>query len=501
MKTLLELASIVTSKTGNKKSLLAVIADEQDGVLSSYLRSIVDRRYNDDDAAARAIYQSDRTDARYRTLKSRAFDRLLQALLLLEIRTPSYSEYVTNYHRCQRNLVVARTLVSFSSHRAATKLAEKTLHIATKFEFTEVTIHLLTLLRSSYAMLADKRRFAACNKSIRQSMELLEAELRSEELLELLQVEIRQGNAPEESLLTLARQYCGEHTELAKTHRTFTITLNQFRLEIVVGGLSQDIASVSRACDAARDYLRSRPHLNQQSRMGEFGLLKMQACVENRAGALVVDEIVDNASMFTAGGTNWYLTLEYGILSALQCGRYDVALSLWQEGRTHRRFSQAIETVQQTWQVLEAYMHLLARLQLLKEPISESRTFRVSTFLNTAPTASIHQRQQHVHSIILHAMFLILEGDNDAADRRIEYLRVYVSRYITTKRDASIRLFVRVLQALAKVNYAPDQLPATTITLIDDLATTERKALIGGSIEIVPLDTLLRQLTHVLRSR
>ena len=143
METLLEIARIVTDKAYSRKSIEAVIADDAEGVLSAFLRGLIDGTYTNDDDAASALYQSDRSDARYRTLKSRALDRLLQTLLLLEIRKPNHPDYVVYYHRCARNLIAVRTLVTFGSLSVGMRIAEKTLVIAKKYQFTEFTLNLL----------------------------------------------------------------------------------------------------------------------------------------------------------------------------------------------------------------------------------------------------------------------------------------------------------------------------------------------------------------------
>ena len=499
METLLEIARIVTDKAYSRKSIDAMISDDAEGVLSAFLRGLIDGAYTNDDDAASALYQSDRSDARYRTLKSRALDRLLQTLLLLEIRKPNHPDYVVYYHRCARNLIAVRTLMTFGSMSVGMRIAEKTLVIAKKYQFTEFTLNLLTLLRESYAKIVDKRRFLESNQEIAYYLHLLEAELGSEELLDTLQLESCQNKFTHEQLLVLSKELYSQHLEIVDQFDSFKIRLNHYRFTVIHNALRGNLEAVRICCDEARAYLSGNNHLSQRSRVGEFGLLKLQACVNNRQSHLILDEIEEILECFTVGGTNWFLTLEFGIQAFIQCGDYQRAYALWCTGQRSGALSRSNPRVQEMWYILEAYFNLFLTIHGLEHELVVGRIDDVNTFTATAPELSKDQAGYSVHVLITQISLLIVGGAFDTAIKRMEYLRLYMSQYLKTPKDSPIRWFVARFSELAKAKFDIGRLTHSNWRY-EPLQRSDAPAP-EGFHEIVPLDALFDTiLAHLQRN-
>lgn len=501
METLLEIARIVTDKAHSKRSIDAVISDDAEGVLSAYLRGLLDGTYTSDDDAASALYQSDRSDARYRTLKSRAFDRLLQVLLLLEIRKPNHSEYMVYYHRCARNIIAVRTLLTFGSRTAGMRIAEKTLVIAKKYQFTEFTLNLLTLLRESYTTLVDKRRFLDSNEQIGFYMQLLEAELRSGELLDTVQMESRQRKISQEQLLAMSQDLYSQHVEILRQFDSFKIRMNHYRFTVVYNALHGNLEAVRFTCDEARTYLSNNSHLSQRARLGEFGLLKLQACVNNKQAHLMLHEIDDLLQCFTPGGINWFVTLEFGIQANIQCDSYQQAYDYWSTGQHNGALSRTSPRIQEMWYVVEAYFRALNTLHRLEMEPGVGQIDDINAFTATPPELSKEQAGYSVHVLIAQVCMLIAAREFEAATKRMEYLRLYISQYLKASKDSPIRWFAARLNDLTKARFDIDRMKHPKGRYEPLLRSATASNAPEEFQEIVPLDVLVDAIvSHLVRA-
>ena len=501
MDTLLDIARVIASKATGRSLADTVVHDGSDTLFSGFIKGLLDNRYTSDDQAALDLYGTDHQDQRYRTLKSRAFDRLLHALLLLDIRRPTHSEYVTQYHRCARNVAAARLLMSFASRKIGARIAEKTLSISKRYQFTELTLDLLILLRESYSIFLERRSYQECNEQIKTYLALLKAELRSDELLHHLQILTREGDALDEHIRRSAHAWYTEHSATPQMQDSYKITLNHHRIAIVHHGLEGNVHGFCDACDNARRFLGETPAIAHPVRVGAYGLLKLRACITGRQVHLILHEIDSIIGEFAEGSPEWFKALEYGILALIHSESYDSAFQLWLKGRRHAVYPQIPPSFQDTWRLLEAYLHLLIQFELISPMHGVDVPFDISSFLRDVPEFSKEHARYNSHILILHVCFNILRGDYKSAEARLEHLRIYASRYIKSSHDNVLRVFIKILVGFSKANYRVPRVMTSTDSITEQLHASVPLNGLAEPNEIVPFTILFNQLSSILGRR
>lgn len=501
METLLDIAHVIASRATGRRLAVTVVQDGTDTLFSGFIKGLLDRRYTSDDEAANELYGTDHQDQRYRTLKSRAFDRLLQALLLLDFRRPTHSEYVTQYHRCARNVVAAQLLMSFASRKIGTRIAEKTLIITKRHQFTELTLDLLILLRESYSIFLDRRTYQECNEQIKEHLALLKAELRSDELLHHLQIISRQGDGLDESIRHSAKTWFSEHEAIPQLNGNNKITLNQHRLAIAYHGLEGNVKEFCEACDSARRFYKETPVIAHPIRIGSLGLLKLRACLTGRRIDLVSHEIDSIIEEFAEGSPEWFKALEYGIMAHIHSGNYDSAFQVWRRGRMHDAYLRMPSQFMEPWSLLEAYVHLLRQLALITPGQSDNVEFDVMSFLRAVPEFSKERARHNSHILILHVCFHIMLEDFKSADARMEHLRIYASRYIKSTHDQVLRVFIKLLVGFSKANYKVSRVTTSADAVTEQLHASVPAGSLAEPHEIVPFTVLYQQMSSYLAQR
>lgn len=501
MNTLLDIAQVITSRANGRRLAVTEAQDGNDTLFSSFIKGLLDRKYATDDDAANELYGTNHQDQRYRTLKSRAYDRLLQVLLLIEFRRPTHSEYIAQYHRCARNVVAAKLLMSFASRKIGTRIAEKTLIVTKRYQFTELTLDLLILLRESYAIFLDRRSFQKCSEQIREQLALLKAELRSDELLHHLQIITRQGDGLEDSIRHSAHMWLTEHAAIPQLKESNKITLNQHRLAIAYHGLEGNVREFCEACDSARRFYEETPVIAHPVRIGSLGLLKLRACLTGRQIDLVSHEINTIIEDFTEGSPEWFKALEYGTMAHIHSGDYDSAFQVWRAGRIHDAYLRMPPQFMESWHLLEAYVHLLIQLELITPLQRDYPQFDIPSFLRVVPEFSKERARYNSHILILHVCFHIMLGDYKSAGTRMEHLRIYASRYIKSSHDQVLRVFIKHLVGFSKANYKMSRITTSTDSVTAQLHASVPAGSLAEPNEIIPFTVLYQQLSSYLARR
>lgn len=503
MEILKEIMRIVTSKSDVQKVFPELDeesdAEIRDSLTGQFMRGMLNDVYQSDNDAAKALYGSDRSDQRYRTLKSRTYERLLHSVLFLEVKQPDHSEYLSYYYRCTRNLIGAQTLMRFASRTAGFHVAQKTLKMAQKYQFTDICVTLTALLRETVGFWGQKRKFEQYNDMLGKYFRTLEAEYESDALLDLYVMETNVSSRTRQYLINYGEETLGQIKSLADAHGSHLLMMNLFRQRINVANHRDEPQLIIDSCDEAIKYLEANMHLSQPARLGEFRLRRMMKLMYVRESEKAFAEAGEVVKSFREAGNNWYLALYFSTAAAIQAGRYKEADSFVAMATSHRKFQLQGEWLKESWVIFDAYVNLASRLGLYDlEAKSKQKQFRLSTFLNSVPEESKNKKVTNVLILIAQAYFLILDGKFDEAERRIEYLKVYGSRYLKEKHFSRVRIFLRMLQAIPRNSFNADDVRQDNEELYAQLVISQNDHMPSTINEYIPFETLYDALLNYL---
>jgi hypothetical protein len=164
---------------------------------------------------------------------------------------------------------------------------------------------------------------------------------------------------------------------------------------------------------------------------------------------------------------------------------------------SQRKFILLDESRKETWTILGAYV-TIAGLLGLRDTQAKSRQFRLSTYLNSLPEESKKKKVTNIVILISHVCFLILQEDLDAAEKRIEYLRVYVSRYLKERHFNRVRLFLRMLQTMPRHSFDSKSIRKANTDLYEQLKLTATDHSPATMYEYIQFETLYEGLLGYL---
>ncbi len=491
MDLLREILRIVSSKSNRSNLDLLLREDGDSSTLSSrFLQGLVSGTYNTDTEAAADLYCAGAKDPRYRTLKSRTFERLTISVLHLNIRQPEHSEYLSSYYKCIRYEVAAQTLMRFASRRAGYFVALKTLSIAQRYHISSVCLSLSALLRDSAALWGNQSDFYHYSERVRYYSKALVAEYESDFLLDDLRLELQVTHYDRSYYSNKHKSILDSITSMCESHPTHSLVLNKYRASIDYYETIEDFEEVRVQCDDAINYLNCNPHLTQPARTGEFLLRRVAADIYSRRP--ITDNVIAECStLFVDGGPNWHATMILLFVSKMNDMKILQAIDVFRTVSTMGNFEGLHGLMKERWLIHSSYLMLARELEIVESSDYYSEGFRLSTFLNSLTNESKSKRGANSLIVIFHAFYLLVTNKFDLAEKRIEYLNVYCTRYLRDRQHTRVRVFIKALQQIPRYRGDVAGLRLALNPYLKEIKSAASIPMPGEVNELLPYDVIL----------
>lgn len=328
MEMLREIARIVRTRLTTRQVRQSFVTGSDDELYSAYLEGLLDSKFVNDEQAAQALSIQDPNDVRYQDTKARAFDRLMQSFLFLEVRRSEYSDYQLAYHRCTRNLLAAQLLHFVGANTAAIHIANKLLGTSLKYQFVEITLSAATLLRDVYITGTNDALSEKCSQLCSTCFEQLVARYESDDTLDAVRVISQNRRHEPADLQRSLEAILHEHSRLLQVHNGHYMQVNHYRLEVVSYTLLDRPGDVITVCDSARQYVQQHRRRLPDSLLGEFHLYRMQSLLATGREATIREEFSSILPSFKEGTSDWFKCILCQVVAVLRSGSYQDALGL-----------------------------------------------------------------------------------------------------------------------------------------------------------------------------
>lgn len=448
-----EILKVIASKT-NVRKIFPELREKKSKqtTKAKYLDGLLTGKYANDQQAAKDIYGTDVPDQRFRTLKSRVFESVINGSFYLEVKQPDQSEYMCQHNKCSKYLVCAQTLIGLAFRSLGFSLAKKAYSIARSYQFTELSVQLCGILSETSALWSKADRVQLYSNDLSSLMSQLEAEYRTGHLLDMFVLDSVVPSNSWAKMVEKGRESLSKITSLAISNPTHILILNKFRMEVALYEYCDQAEDVVQVCDEAIKYLRDNPRLSQPARIGEFKLRKMMML-------LFVQEIEQaNRSTlglllnFQSGGTNWYIALYFITVVKFRIGEYKEAEGLINEAKNHSKFDLLDNSHRELVFILDAYLVLADLLGITGSKRTHKR-FRLSRYINSLEEESKKKKTTNIAIIISHICLAIALDDYDEADEQADGLQDYIANYLQEPHFNRVRVFLDLLASFSRGNY------------------------------------------------
>ena len=465
MKHLIEISKIVTKKKVKK---IEIFDDHslkhKSSKFNEFYEALMANKFKNDRDAASFLYDCSPTDDKYRQLKSRFRKRLLNTLFFLDVNLPSSSTYDRAYYSVNKDWTLVKILLSNDARHTAAALARQILTTALRFKFADVIVNCARILRRYAAEEGDEKNYEIYDHHSKQYQNVLDAEIRSEELYQRVIMNYHLPPHKNANLSEKIDTYCDALVGLSEIYDSPIIVYNMYLVWTYRYEMMSDFNSMLEVCNKAENYIEQNPTYYQSDKLATFHLKKMSAYLHLRDwknGKINAEKCLQS---FPAGTEIWFDFMEYYLLLAIHTENFINALAINNQATNHAKFKRLSVITKEKWKIYNVYLNYIIETFGGKYPVLQTqrkKSFRLNRFLNDPILYPKDQRIFTVLMVTAQVIFLLDKKLYHAVSERIDRLKSYANRQL--KKDDYYRVvqFIRLLQQLNKADFDLDSLSNT----------------------------------------
>ncbi len=438
---------------------------------AEFFRILVDSGIQNDDEAAKQIYQTPKPGAKYTKLKSSFAASAFNTITFLDPQVRGASKFTQAVFKAYKNLFIISILLRFGSRKGAIALATRTLAISEKYELHHVSIEILEQLRTHAYQIGKKTEFEKYAVRYERTSELLASEAR----LRTIEQRLRMG--PSHSLYideTLQRPV-HDALEKIKTevnkNDTFNNRLVYFRMQYMyyqfAGSPSKSIA----ACNEALLFLKRFPHLSPPSRFGEFELYKLENHLLTRDYKRCKEAVLECAKYYKQGSNMWFSYKEEQFLLLMQTTEISEAKNIYSEIIMHPRYDSQPLDYRERWNIFGLYLDYVA-IPIKKKPYL-LRQNKYRKVIKEFPSYSKDKRGFNVALLVLNILLLLENDKKDILIEQFEALSTYRFTHLHGKNSFESALLFKLIKLMVVNDFDAKKILKKAVPIEIKLANTK----------------------------
>lgn len=436
---------------------------------------IRDGKINTDDEAAKFLFgkETDKSTNKYRTFKTDFKKRLMNTLPFIDVSNTALDDYQQATFGINKDWMAIKTLLKSGLSGVAAPLAEQLLPTVLKYEYAEIAVPLIALIKYGFAAKGDPVSYAKYQTLHDEYTAMWFAELKAEEYGNLLKMEYTKTAEHKPHVSSIAKTYFEELKPLMEKYNSPTLHISGRIVEVYIYSTINDYKNLLDVAERALVFFRSKPYLIKVP-LGIFLNQKMIALMMLKRYDEAYAAINESLTLRTKSTFNWFKGQESKVALCFRMHRYTEGYAIYKEVIAMPEFNQVLTGMnKEIWLVFNAYFHLLHKLDKTTGLVFEEKDkdFKIQKFMNNVPTFTNDKKGMHLSILIIHICFM-MDGTKQRVllIDRIEAIRKYLSRN-TAKTDPSYRFnqFGNMLLEIPKSGFIRAVLEKNTAALFKDL--------------------------------
>lgn len=434
MQDLIELVNLIQRTKFKSNGLLEVIV-EPESYMGQLYDAVLQNRARTDDDLAKVFPELKHDTGRLATIKSKLKDRLSDAVFLLGYKDSSYNDRQRAFFECTKKWGAAMILISKNARSSGISMLEKLLRHCENFEFTELTLDIVRVLRLHYGIVGgDEKRYLYYESRLRECEALWAIERQVETLYTDLVIRYVNTKADKNAITEKAMEYYGQAKPLLEQSSSFKVQMFGRLIETIIYDSQNDYVAMTKACEDAISFFETKNYQSTLSlQVFYYNLvicyLSSRQFEKSRAILAKFDDYLEDGSF------NWFKMKELSFFTAMHAQDYQDAYRILKRVTEHPFFEHLPTPAAELWKILEAFICFLIYIGLLQPSANTDIgvpqiKFRLNRFLNEVPVFSKDKRGMNIPVLIIQFLYLLADGKYESCEERVDALNKYRSRYL-----------------------------------------------------------------------
>jgi hypothetical protein len=465
----------------SKNSFLSTIY-KPNSLEGIFINGILTESFKSDAEAAKALYETDKSDVRFKMLKHRVKKKLYQNLLNTEI--VSSRILLQKEMECLKLLATARMFIKLSAFDLALSLCSKIPQIAEEYEFNEI---LLSCIEIELAVITNQSSLKVFSDKNKQYTHLLNIVSLEKEAIMIYQqaraylkstVKVRKSHLEElPQLILRLKQIVQEAPTFECYHALYKTSILYYEL---IGDSAEIITITKEASEKVQ-----RGEINPvRFDLSYNAYTLIYAHLRNKEYDTGLVFASDFYSLFNPSSRNWFAYMENYLLLALHAKQYELASVLLHRVNSNPNYSTISKDANERWQLYSAYLYFIV------PAYSPVENFSYQSFINSLTEYSKDKQGFNVAILILQFMYFLKKGDAEALLYRIESLKKYIGAHLKDVSSARSRLFLKLLMLTVTEDFDAESCRVKGEKHYHKLIQTPTPGDAYAEIEIIPYEHL-----------
>ncbi len=492
MRDLVELVGLL-EKTKLKGNGVMKWIVEPDSKMEQLFSAIVDKQVQSDDDALKIFGKGETGTSTLTTVKSKLKERLLDSFFLLHFKEANFSSRQKAFFECYKKWATVMTLLSRNAKTIGIDLLERLLRHTTHFEFTELTLDILRVLRLQYSVVdGDYKKYETVRDQYNHYERVWMMENKAEYYYSELMIQFTNSKATQLEVVEQARKYYAELEPFMAECTSFKLHLFGRLVEMTIYNGENDYVNTARLCeDAIRFFDKKEYDSGLPLQVFYYNLIVCYLQLrEFDKGQAVINRC---SYYFEEGSFNWFKLQELFFLLAMHSGHYEEAYWLYEKVVNYPRFEDKAIQITEMWKIYQAYLYFLIKIGKIPSGIVSARIskFKISRFLNDIPLFSKDKRGMNISVLIVQILHSLADKNYDQTADRIEGIEKYCSRYLRDNDTFRSNCFIKMLLQIPLASFHREAVARKTERYYKMLRDVPLEAARQAhEVEIIPYEVL-----------
>lgn len=433
--------------------------------------------------ASQGIYGTEVPDHRFKMLKSRVKQKLLNHLFFLNYEDERIGISARYEEECLRFLHFSRLLINEGELRIAEKLLNKCLYLSQEGEFTYIIISCLELLKDIHTERLRPIHYKNTKEEADHYRELSKMEQEVKDLYSYYTILLSKSSHSRKKSLQKAESVICKLKELYEKDGSYEIFEKYYKLKLLflqLTGRFDEMIALTKAVDA--DYEASKINLKRFD-INFNKLMKLYAHLQGKDysnGIRYAKKIVID---FPRSSESWFSFMEYYFLLTMHIKSYDAASGVINKALINFYFDKIPEDSKLRWNLYRGYLYLV------HEDESLLRNYDYNVYFEEIP--EFNRQRAGLNAAILILQFLDRLKENRS--RNIRYIMDELGKYINSCPDSfskRTKVFYKLLVIAVKCSLDLRTIKAKTKYLSSKLKEIDTTGGVYDEIEILPYEQL-----------
>jgi hypothetical protein len=456
--------------------------------------AVINGKYLSDEEAARDMFNTDPGNRNYRNTKGKLKQKLLNHLYFLDYDKEIYTHYQKTEYESLHALHQCKILIEENAGDIALRRLPQLIKTAKEFEFIDIAIDALVLMRNQFAKEGKSTSYNDINLELKHLKLFRDALMECEEMYYEVMAHINKSASAQTKIIDKITQYIGEIETRAREFSSNRLDILGKKLQLIYNNLNMRFDENIHLCNSLEKEYLQKPldEINVDLNREELAFIKMYSLFFLKDIANGEKYAQKQLNIFRNGSEEWFSFIEYYFLLEISGERYKKAEEIFRMVRTNKNFNQLPEEIATRWQIYRAYMLLVNESKLLKWG------FDSYEFINKIPDHPKHLVGYNIAILVIQFVYLLREGMVNDVKTRVKELEKYSSVHLDKRNNYRNSIFIRMLSIVTEKEFNYELIIEKAANYYRKLQKAAIPFDLKTELEVIPYEKLWSFILNIL---